>query len=88
MSQYAIQLLQTAVGYEPRQPEAYHYAQLGLRVIGSRGLAKLAAQFGMRPGQKQMTEALEATSFQFHRGFLCGLFDADGSVQGNQEKGG
>jgi ribonucleotide reductase class II len=87
MSQYAIQLLQTAVGYEPRQPEAYHYAQLGLRVIGSRGLAKLAAQFGMRPGQKQMTEALEATSFQFHRGFLCGLFDADGSVQGNQEKG-
>ncbi|MFS8897087.1 ribonucleoside-triphosphate reductase, adenosylcobalamin-dependent, partial [Synechococcus sp. R3-13] len=71
MSQYAIQLLQTAVGYEPRQPEAYHYAQLGLRVIGSRGLAKLAAQFGMRPGQKQMTEALEATSFQFHRGFLC-----------------
>ncbi len=87
MSQYAIQLLKTAVGYEPSLPEAHYHPQLEHRVINSTGLAKLAAQFGMKPGQKQMAAALEITSCEFHRGFLCGLFDADGSVQGNQEKG-
>ncbi|WP_448596643.1 ribonucleoside-triphosphate reductase, adenosylcobalamin-dependent [Thermoleptolyngbya sp.] len=87
MSQYAIQLLKTAVGYEPSLPEAHYHTQLEHRVINSTGLAKLAAQFGMKPGQKQMAAALEITSCEFHRGFLCGLFDADGSVQGNQEKG-
>lgn len=87
MSLHAAQLLQAAVGYEPRRPETYYHPKLKCRVIHSTGLAKLAAKFGMAPGQKQMTAALEATSFDFHRGFLCGLFDADGSVQGGQEKG-
>ncbi|WP_205370800.1 ribonucleoside-triphosphate reductase, adenosylcobalamin-dependent [Thermoleptolyngbya sp. PKUAC-SCTB121] len=87
MSQHAIQLLKIAVGYEPITPEAHYHAQLKHRVINSTGLAKLAAQFGMKPGQKQMTAALEATSCEFHRGFLRGLFDADGSVQGDQMEG-
>lgn len=87
MSQYAVQLLQTAVSYEPKLSEAHYHAQLKHRVINSAGLAKLAAQFGMSPGHKQMTPALEATSCEFHQGFLRGLFDADGSVQGTQEKG-
>ena len=36
---------------------------------------------------RHVTPAVEATSSDFHRGFLRGLFDADGSVQGTQLKG-
>ncbi|MBK7144104.1 MAG: ribonucleoside-diphosphate reductase [Xanthomonadales bacterium] len=50
-------------------------------------LRDLAFELGMRPGNKAITPAVEKTSSDFHRGFLRGLFDADGSVQGNQEKG-
>jgi ribonucleotide reductase, class II len=53
----------------------------------STGLAQLAARFGISHGVKQVTEQIEATSCDFHRGFLQGLFDADGSVQGGQAKG-
>ena len=47
----------------------------------------LALEMGMRPGGKSVTEAIEKTSSDFHTAFLRGLFDADGSVQGSQEKG-
>jgi ribonucleoside-diphosphate reductase alpha chain len=50
-------------------------------------LRDLAFELGMRPGDKSITPAMEKTSSEFHRGFLRGLFDADGSVQGTQEKG-
>ncbi len=55
--------------------------------LKSASLRDLALEFGMRPGAKKMTAAFEATSSAFHTGFLRGLFDADGSVQGAQEKG-
>ncbi|HEX6441155.1 MAG TPA: LAGLIDADG family homing endonuclease, partial [Stellaceae bacterium] len=48
---------------------------------------RLAAQHGLRPGAKHLTPAIERRSSAFHAGFLRGLFDADGSVQGSQEKG-
>ncbi len=47
----------------------------------------LALQAGMRPGDKAITPRMERASSAFCRGFLRGLFDADGSVQGNREKG-
>ncbi|SMP44938.1 ribonucleoside-diphosphate reductase class II [Desulfonatronum zhilinae] len=47
----------------------------------------LALGLGMAPGRKTITEQLEQTSSEFYQGFLGGLFDADGSVQGNQRKG-
>ncbi len=47
----------------------------------------LALDLGMTPGKKTITPTLEKTSSEFYRGFLGGLFDADGSVQGSQEKG-
>ncbi|MBM3556850.1 MAG: ribonucleoside reductase, partial [Alphaproteobacteria bacterium] len=47
----------------------------------------LAHGLGMAPGRKIVTEAVESTSSDFHRGFLRGLFDTDGSVQGSQAKG-
>jgi ribonucleoside-diphosphate reductase alpha chain len=50
-------------------------------------LRDLAIALGMRCGNKAITPAVERTSSDFHRGFLRGLFDADGSVQGSQEKG-
>ena len=53
----------------------------------SASLRDLAQEMGMQPGAKKMTDAFEATSSEFHAGFLRGLFDADGSVQGSQQKG-
>jgi len=41
----------------------------------------------MTPGDKRITARMERASSAFCRGFLRGLFDADGSVQGSQEKG-
>src|SRR5690606_3444759 len=47
----------------------------------------VAESLGLTPGNKTITPALERTSSAFYRGFLRGLFDADGSVQGTQAKG-
>jgi len=50
-------------------------------------VTKLANKLDIYPGNKIITEKIEKTSFDFHRGFLRGVFDADGSVQGSQKKG-
>ena len=47
----------------------------------------LAFDLGLKPGDKSITPAIERASSEFQIGFLRGLFDADGSVQGTQEKG-
>ena len=47
----------------------------------------LAFNYGMKPGYKPIDPRAERTSSDFHRGLMRGLFDADGSVQGNQQKG-
>jgi len=39
------------------------------------------------PGSKKATIFLEKTSFDFHVGYLKGLFDSDGTVTGSQQKG-
>jgi ribonucleoside-diphosphate reductase alpha chain len=49
-------------------------------------LKTLAEDLGMRPGNKAITPLLEQTSSDCYRGFLRGLFDAAGSVQGSQTK--
>lgn len=67
----------------------------GWQTIAGRGecrmslsaVRNLALELGMAPGHKTITEKMEQTSSQFYQGFLGGLFDADGSVQGNQRKG-
>ena len=51
-------------------------------------LRDLALALGLHPTAKTVTPALEKTSSAFYQGFLRGLFDADGSVQGDQRKGG
>jgi len=50
-------------------------------------LKQFAEDVGMTPGDKRVTARMERASSAFCRGFLRGLFDADGSVQGSQEKG-
>jgi ribonucleoside-diphosphate reductase alpha chain len=65
------------------------------RPITSRGEARMASaplrdlalNLGATPSNKTITPAMEAASSDFYRGLLRGLFDADGSVQGTQQKG-
>ncbi|CAN7665723.1 ribonucleoside reductase [Acidovorax sp. LjRoot118] len=55
--------------------------------MASGALRNLALGLGMAPGHKTITPAMERQSSDFARGLLRGLFDADGSVQGTQDKG-
>ena len=55
--------------------------------LASGALKRLALQLGMSPGHKTITPAIESASSDFCAGLLRGLFDADGSVQGSQDKG-
>lgn len=51
-------------------------------------IKEIALALGMTPGNKAITPYLEThTSSNFQRGFLKSFFDADGSMQGNQQKG-
>ena len=59
----------------------------GERRLASAALRDLAYAYGLRPGAKTVTDQVEQSSSDFHAGFLRGLFDADGSVQGSQAKG-
>ena len=55
--------------------------------LGMGAITELARDLGLRPGRQTVTPAIERASSEFYRGFLRGLFDTDGSVQGNQLKG-
>jgi ribonucleoside-diphosphate reductase alpha chain len=50
-------------------------------------LKTLATELGLAPQEKRITSRLEQASSEFCRQFLRGFFDADGSVQGTQDKG-
>jgi len=51
------------------------------------GISKLANKFDVIYGNKKITDKIESASYVFLQGLLRGLFDADGSVQGNFIKG-
>jgi len=53
----------------------------------SAALRDLAESWGLAAGRKTITPAMERGSATFATGVLRGLFDADGSVQGSQQKG-
>lgn len=55
--------------------------------VQSARLGALASEYGMNNLSKRITAKVESTSYDFHKGFLRGWFDADGSVQGTIEKG-
>ncbi len=50
-------------------------------------LRDLAGEYGILPGAKKVNSSIEKTSDDFHKGFLKGMFDTDGTVVGSQEKG-
>jgi intein/homing endonuclease len=50
-------------------------------------ITELASKFGVVQGNKAITNEIMGANSQFIRGFLRGLFDADGTVIGSQEKG-
>ncbi len=50
-------------------------------------LRTLALELGMERNKKYITPSMEQASSEFSKGLLQGLFDADGSVQGSQQKG-
>ncbi len=53
----------------------------------SGALTQLAFELGLDPDRQCVTPALEQTSGAFCRGFLRGLFDVHGGVQGNPRDG-
>ncbi|PWW44380.1 ribonucleoside-diphosphate reductase alpha chain [Melaminivora alkalimesophila] len=55
--------------------------------MASAPLRDLALAMGMGVGHKTITARMERASSAFATGLLRGLFDADGSVQGAQDKG-
>jgi ribonucleoside-diphosphate reductase alpha chain len=55
--------------------------------LSTAAIRDVALELGMAHGNKQITEKMEKSSADFHKGFLRGMFDADGSVQGSQNKG-
>ncbi|MBI5872431.1 hypothetical protein HZB88_05125, partial [archaeon] len=50
-------------------------------------LKKLGLGLGLKPKLKVINDCIEKTSSLFYDGFLRGMFDCDGSVQGNHLKG-
>jgi intein/homing endonuclease len=64
-----------------------YIAKTGYARVGSLGLGKLAFTYGISYGSKCITPDIEKSSSDFYQGFLRGWFDADGSVQGDQNKG-
>jgi len=86
-------VMAAAFGYAKTQPHRSDFS--GWVEVPGRGeyrmalgsLKSICHELGMGPGYKAITPELERCSSEFCRGFLGGLFDADGSVQGTQAKG-
>lgn len=55
--------------------------------LQSAPLVELAERFGLLQGEKRVGTLIEGASRDFYVGFLRGLFDTDGSVQGSSAKG-
>ena len=55
--------------------------------VSSTSLGAMAHSYGLIPAYKTITPRMEQESEDFAAGLLSGLFDADGTVSGNLEKG-
>jgi ribonucleotide reductase class II len=86
MQEYALNLVKSNVVCADSLTGIYNRQNKYLE-INSAGLRKLAAEFDICHGHKTITPKVESASYDFYCGFLRGLFDADGSVQGTQLKG-
>jgi len=80
----AVSLLHKTVG--GRSDMAGHTNDVFSRV-SSKNLGKFAEKYGVMNQSKTFNELVEKSSSDFTRGFIRGWMDADGSVEGTQEKG-
>lgn len=89
MKEYALSLVNTLPQSPnfPQKLKGIYHSNNKYYEVSSSSLAKLAAKFEIRHKHKVVTPEIEQTSYKFYCGFLRGLFDADGSVQGTQNKG-
>ncbi|PPS43277.1 ribonucleoside-triphosphate reductase, adenosylcobalamin-dependent [Chroococcidiopsis sp. TS-821] len=81
---YALDVVKNAVLCSTELTEI-HYQNKDFE-INSTELAKLAGDRHIT-SDKTITPTIEQASFEFYRGFLRGLFDADGSIQESQFQG-
>ncbi len=64
-----------------------HLAERNEYRLQSATLRDLAFAYDLEVGHKFPTSGIELGSSEFYKGFLRGIFDADGSVQGSHKKG-
>lgn len=84
-----MELALAAAGTLPHRADFTGWAEVRSRSefrLKSAALRDLAHRMGLRPGRKTVTEELERASSDGYRGFLRGLFDSNGSVQGTHVK--
>ncbi|MBC6455837.1 MAG: ribonucleoside-triphosphate reductase, adenosylcobalamin-dependent [Hormoscilla sp. SP5CHS1] len=84
MGDYAAALIKEELG---SQLTAIAYPCSQYTQVRGVALYKLAKRFGMKQRHKTVTPAVERASYDFYSGFLQGFFDADGSVEGGQQRG-
>ncbi|MCS7151718.1 MAG: ribonucleoside reductase class II, partial [Endomicrobia bacterium] len=93
-SEGAISIRRTAEKYAMQLPHRKDFKGFQ-KVIKTRNeyrlrmksLHLLAEEYGLSQKFKGVSKQIESASFEFYRGFLRGLFDTDGSVQGEHKKG-
>ena len=86
MLEYATKLVKSNLGGRKDIGTAL-YDEYDRLVLGSVALKGLADVYGIHQNNKYNLELIERGSSSLYEGFLRGLFDADGSIQGGQEKG-
>ncbi|OQY45983.1 MAG: hypothetical protein B6242_08975 [Anaerolineaceae bacterium 4572_78] len=86
MANDAFEMIHSTVGARIGNSCTY-YAPANKYRISSTNLANLAEQYHIVAGEKDIGAPVETASSDFYVGFLQGLFDADGSVIGTQNKG-
>ena len=87
MKDYALALANSIAPEAPKPLKGCYSNHNHYYQVSSSPVAQLAKQYDVIPGNKTVTPAIEEASHEFYCGFLRGLFDADGSVQGTQFKG-
>ncbi|MGD1713721.1 ribonucleoside-triphosphate reductase, adenosylcobalamin-dependent [Dapis sp. BLCC M172] len=86
MLEYAIATLNNSALGHPNIKGCHHNLHNMSQVTSSK-LAVLGDKFGINRKHKVITSEIERGSYNFYCGFLRGIFDADGSVEGDPNKG-
>jgi len=86
MREWAVETVHAAVGARSDCCGTTQSSNVGKVRVQSANLGRLADSYGI-DRDKHLGDRVEQTSSDFHAGFFRRWFDADGSVQGTQQKG-